>query len=516
MRMCNRSPNVRLAALKKLTGRFFGELCIYLILLELGLRLGGVMFLFFQEHGGRFVDYKNSEYRILCLGNSTTALGGENSYSAQLGDILNQRYPGIKFRVLNKGRPHESIFTVLSHLENNCNKFDPDMVIIMIGAWDEGSIAEKNIFRFSLSAKIRVFLKSLRVYKLGKVLKDYAANRAPYSENVIPVSLEPELRDLLREDAELKLIDKNAEYRLGWWFLEKGRCREAEACFNKVIEQNPQEDKGYSGLGWCYFKQERIKEAEYFIKKAAQLNPANKLAYYCLGRVYMFSLEPEKAEESFKKFVELSGGNPIGYTCLGHAYRNTARYEDAEKMFAKALEASPKDYWARFNLAKIYSDRGNYAQAEALLKTVMQWDFDNGRLGSMYGELALLYTETGRYELAREYYNKAEELRLQYYQPVVQDTFIKIKAILDKRRIKLVCVEYPLRSVEPLKRIFSGQEGVIFVDNEIIFKEALKKASYKKYFVDLSSVDFGHGTPLCNKLLAENIAQVILKEAFDK
>ncbi|MDD5099307.1 MAG: hypothetical protein PHP35_03115, partial [Candidatus Colwellbacteria bacterium] len=110
----------------------------------------------------------------------------------------------------------------------------------------------------------------------------------------------------------------------------------------------------------------------------------------------------------------------------------------------------------------------------------------------------------------------AEELRMQYYQPAVQDTFIKIKAILDKRRIKLVCVEYPLRSVEPLKRIFSGQEGVIFVDNEIIFKEALKKASYKKYFVDLSSVDFGHGTPLCNKLLAENIAESILKEAFDK
>jgi hypothetical protein len=36
------------------------------------------------------------------------------------------------------------------------------------------------------------------------------------------------------------------------------------------------------------------------------------------------------------------------------------------------------------------------------------------------------------------------------------------------------------------------------------------------YFVDMSGGDFGHCAPKGNRLLAENIANVILKEVFHK
>ena len=74
-----------------------------------------------------------------------------------------------------------------------------------------------------------------------------------------------------------------------------------------------------------------------------------------------------------------------------------------------------------------------------------------------------------------------------------------------------------MRNIEPLKKILQGnEEGVIFVDNEKIFRDALKKASYREYFSDTFGGDFGHCTPKGNKLLAENIANVILKEVFGK
>ena len=73
-----------------------------------------------------------------------------------------------------------------------------------------------------------------------------------------------------------------------------------------------------------------------------------------------------------------------------------------------------------------------------------------------------------------------------------------------------------MRSIEPLKKIFAQDEGIIFVDNESIFREALKKASHKEYFEDMFGGDFGHCTEKGNKLLAENIANVILKEVFNK
>jgi hypothetical protein len=73
-----------------------------------------------------------------------------------------------------------------------------------------------------------------------------------------------------------------------------------------------------------------------------------------------------------------------------------------------------------------------------------------------------------------------------------------------------------MRSVLPLKKIFQIQEGIIFVDNEQIFKKAVKKSGYKEYFIDMFAGDFGHCTEKGNRLLAENIANVILKEAFGK
>jgi len=57
---------------------------------------------------------------------------------------------------------------------------------------------------------------------------------------------------------------------------------------------------------------------------------------------------------------------------------------------------------------------------------------------------------------------------------------------------------------------------LFFVDNEQVFKEAVKKAGYKEYFKDMFAGDFGHCTQKGNELLAQNIADVILKDVFKK
>jgi hypothetical protein len=58
-------------------------------------------------------------------------------------------------------------------------------------------------------------------------------------------------------------------------------------------------------------------------------------------------------------------------------------------------------------------------------------------------------------------------------------------------------------------------QGIIFVYNERVFKEALMRGRYEDYFADRFAGDFGHGTPKGNRLLAENIANTILKECFN-
>jgi hypothetical protein len=115
-------------------------------------------------------------------------------------------------------------------------------------------------------------------------------------------------------------------------------------------------------------------------------------------------------------------------------------------------------------------------------------------------------------ELAEEYSKKVSYA----YSSLTIDNYRKLKAILDKRGIRLVCAQYPMRSVEPLKRIFEGERGVIFVDNDHLFKEAVTQGGYREYFLDMFAGDFGHCTLQGNKLLAGNIANAILKEVFGK
>jgi len=80
-----------------------------------------------------------------------------------------------------------------------------------------------------------------------------------------------------------------------------------------------------------------------------------------------------------------------------------------------------------------------------------------------------------------------------------------------------VCVQYPLRSVNPLKKIFKGfTQGVIFVDNEKIFKDAVAQEGYEAYFSDKFAGDFGHCTKKGNRLLAQNIANAIVKGISNK
>ncbi|MEK6727174.1 MAG: tetratricopeptide repeat protein, partial [Candidatus Omnitrophota bacterium] len=166
---------------------------------------------------------------------------------------------------------------------------------------------------------------------------------------------------------------------------------------------------------------------------------------------------------------------------------------------------------AYLGLGFIYRSQGKFPQVEDLFKKALELNPKNDRA---YGAISALYEEIGKAELAKEFANKANRLRLEY--SVTVNNYRKLKEILDKRGIKLVCVQYPMRSIDPLKKIFEKDEGVIFVDNETIFKEMVKKSGPKEVFLDMFGGDFGHCTPKGNRLLAQNIADAILRAVFNK
>ncbi len=53
--------------------------------------------------------------------------------------------------------------------------------------------------------------------------------------------------------------------------------------------------------------------------------------------------------------------------------------------------------------------------------------------------------------------------------------------------------------------------SIVFVDNEQIFKDAVGRDGFSAYFTDAFAGDFGHCTKKGNRLLAEHVADAIMR-----
>ena len=76
-------------------------------------------------------------------------------------------------------------------------------------------------------------------------------------------------------------------------------------------------------------------------------------------------------------------------------------------------------------------------------------------------------------------------------------------------------IETPFQNSVGAQGVMSDEQSEIPSDNEGVFENALKECSYKDLFKDMYAGNFGHCTQKGNKLLAENIANAILKKVFN-
>lgn len=401
--------NKRLIA-EKISFIAVGILAAFL-LIEAVLRLAGFGFLFFQEYKNKKNMKDNGGYRILCIGDSLTALGGKNSYPAQLQEILNQKFPDLKCSVINKGRVGAKSLETASKLNQYADLYKPDMIIAMTGIND---IQHKG--RFGFKRRI-VSLRNLRICKLCDMLK-------------------------------LRIYDKITG--IGW----HGSARD------------------YLLLAWFYSDHKRFQEAEQVFRKCIKIYPLESLPYMHMATFYKEQGRFKEAEETLEKVKELDKNISLTYIHLVSFDRDEKRLEEAEGLLKRKISNEPLN-------------------------------------DKLYGGLALCYEYMGLYDKAEEYFMKANELRLVRQNPVTRRNYRKIVQIAKKSGARFVCVQYPMRSIDPLMNIFTEKEGVIFVSNEAVFRKAVRDSGYDEYFVDTFGGDFGHCTAKGNRLLAENIAEAV-------
>ena len=528
-------------------------LFLSVITIEIILRLFAFAYLTFQDYkNNKFrTGQRNAEYRILCLGESTTALGGEYSYPSQLEAVLNQIRPDRRFKVINEGIPGTDTFNILSQLEYNLYRYKPYMVAVMMGINDtEDSRQYKDGWEMArcIVSELKVYqlLKFIKTYlERDKVLKEAYLNRGRTALSRQRYSRAQEMFTLA---GEIDPDDYRIYIELGICYKEQGRFGPAEEMYKKAVEIAPLAFDGHLELAAFYRNQGRYSEAQESYKKALELEPSNQMLYIESGWCYSDDGKFQPAEEMFKKAVESFPRESAGYMDLARFYRLQRRYPDAERIFKEALRfARGEDLmWAYIELAVCYKEEGKLKEAEECFRMAVESqpkkDTAYIEFGSYYQErkdylkakemfikaleikddnpevyqyLGLISEALGDSQEARKYFRREKFLRRKH-KMVTRRNYRKLKEIVLKKGIRLVCVQYPRRQVEGLRFMFDSPEDVIFVDNKAVFDEAVKNTGYRDYFYDDFAGDFGHCTAKGNALLAENVARTILKHIDDK
>ncbi len=393
-------------------------LFVTLLFAELSMRTIGWTLLTLQNRRNKVAVREKGVVTILCLGESTTARGGADSWPAQLDEILNARKLGLRFNVVNKAIEGVRTDGLLAQLDSNLDKYQPEIVVAMMGVNDGPQTLK---YDRSLRSDITLFMHEIRLYKLLKYFVAGFVKPAAAGE-----------------------IDPKARY---YQMLSDGR---------KVVSEG------------------RLDDAVVIFEEATKLLPGEAAAYVELGQIY----------------------------------RDRRDYSRAEALFEEALQVAPKNYGAFEGLGMSYRERGDLDKVFELSQRLLKSGMENDRFLDF---IAMAYRERGMRDDAEKFFKKAEQYRSAHYSPATRHNYGKIAEILQARNIKLVAMQYPLWDVGSLVHLLAPRKGVDFVSNVKNFQEALARESFAELFTDNFAGAFGHATRKGNRLIAENVADTVVR-----
>jgi tetratricopeptide (TPR) repeat protein len=491
----------------------FGSLVIGLLLLELGLRLAGMMIVWRQEKADRGRLQLKSDFRIMCVGESTTYLGGEDSYPSQLEKALNEMSGGFRCTVINKGIPATTTFYILNNIGEWLDEARPDMVIAMMGVNDSDI---SGVYRGREGeGPLPTFFRNLRILKLGEIIgagwtHRWNSLRSKLSgrTGATPAPAPDTEDDHLLEPGDRRPGEAEQWVRAGHDLLRQEKRDEAAKAFRRASEHDPQSAEAWLGLGTAQRQKSDFESAESALTTALRLNPASDRALEELGICYLDQRprDLEKARRMFSRAAELNPASDRTRVGLAFCLWKSRKYRRAKEAIREIMKNIPSDPWTLTLLLYFHQKMRDYEGGIAVCQRALE---GNPQCVWALANLAYFYGRQGKTELAEEYSRRNREVQTTMNLEMTVRNYRAITEIIQKRGIQFVAMQYPLRSLGPLKEMLRPYKGIIFVDNERIFPD-----SGQRYFKDRFAGDFGHCTHEGNQILADNLARILREEYF--
>ncbi len=432
-----------------------------LAMVEIGLRLGGVAFDLDRAVDDAAID---DAAVVLCIGESTTAFGGEDAYPRQLESMLHG-HPGGPWRVINAGEPGRDTSAILARLDDRLARYQPWAVVAMMGANDSPETGA--IPADFTGARARWGVRSLRTVRLLRLLWHQRA-RGGWRQT------DPEgAGQTLAPNPAVLILDEIRQD------LEAGRADRARSSLRPLVAAVLRGEQPHQELSTAVLHDREL----------------------AAGGAEEVAASGEDLAHSRQGLQRVAaGGGAVG------------SHDEAERALVRALEAEPLGSWAAdpegplIWLLRLLAEQGRDEELHRWLERYHAAVPGDARpLAIALGEAERL----GQHQRAVALGERAAALRTRAPNPSTRARYRALHARLRDRGIHLVVASYPRRDRREVDALVEGLEGVTVVDNGPVFEQAVEQHGFEALFTDRCYGDFGHGSPLGNRILAENIAHAL-------
>lgn len=176
----------------------------------------------------------------------------------------------------------------------------------------------------------------------------------------------------------------------GFGFLKTGNWEQANAVFERILAETPNDYLSLYGSGLALFNLRRVSEADANVRRAIDILSGNNANDAVLADSLVLSAvisatqnKNGAAIEKLEKAVKLAPENFDANFSLGRAYFGNGDFVNSAKFFARSAEIQPKNLQAKFFLATTLERAGNLQEALKQYRAVVKLDenYAEGNLG---------------------------------------------------------------------------------------------------------------------------------------
>ena len=130
--------------------------------------------------------------------------------------------------------------------------------------------------------------------------------------------------------------------------------------------------------GHSFYRKKKYRKSLREFDKAIELDPNNYRGYFWRGRAYIKVNRLKEATGDFQMVIKLKPDFAEAYDNLGWLHVQSERYDEGINFLSKSLELKPNEGWAYYTRGRCYYQKGDLQKALTDIKTSCSLGYKRG------------------------------------------------------------------------------------------------------------------------------------------